>query len=335
MTWCRRRSRGAAPRRSSGSRTSWARSAARTSARCSRRCSTRAPGRQPGWTPGNGERAGGERPTRIRCRAGQRRTDAAPDRPPARRAGGRPRAQAGRGGGRGEAEGEAPVVPVSTEPVLEMLAAREGVRGPGADEPDDGEAGRAARSRGDRGRQLRGRRDRRGGRIRRPVPVGRQRARRRQRVGRSRRTRGCSTSCRSSAARSRRPSRRTPSRSPASRSPTRTGSTTLYKKPGGGRADQAVGPHGVGLAADLRRRPPPRRLDLGAGARARQRRGRLDGDEPCAARLRALGDAREPEEAQALRPAQRQHRAHASRSPSGGPATRRRRAASRSPTSCA
>jgi hypothetical protein len=34
-----------------------------------------------------------------------------------------------------------PVVPVPTEPVLEMLAAREGVRGPGADEEDDGEAG--------------------------------------------------------------------------------------------------------------------------------------------------------------------------------------------------
>ena len=38
-------------------------------------------------------------------------------------------------------EDGAPVVPVPTEPVLEMLAAREGVRGPGADEEDDGEAG--------------------------------------------------------------------------------------------------------------------------------------------------------------------------------------------------
>jgi hypothetical protein len=40
-----------------------------------------------------------------------------------------------------QADDEAPVVPVSPEPVLEMLAAREGVRGPGADEPDDGDAG--------------------------------------------------------------------------------------------------------------------------------------------------------------------------------------------------
>ncbi|MET0613809.1 MAG: hypothetical protein ABW142_00060, partial [Thermoleophilaceae bacterium] len=38
-------------------------------------------------------------------------------------------------------EDGAPVVPVPTEPVLEMLAAREGVRVPGADEEDDGEAG--------------------------------------------------------------------------------------------------------------------------------------------------------------------------------------------------
>ena len=38
-------------------------------------------------------------------------------------------------------EDEAPVVAVPTEPVLEMLAAREGVRGPGADEEDDGETG--------------------------------------------------------------------------------------------------------------------------------------------------------------------------------------------------
>jgi hypothetical protein len=34
---------------------------------------------------------------------------------------------------------EPPVVPVPSEPVLEMLAAREGVRGPGVDEPADGE----------------------------------------------------------------------------------------------------------------------------------------------------------------------------------------------------
>jgi L,D-transpeptidase catalytic domain len=40
-----------------------------------------------------------------------------------------------------EAEDEAPVVPVSPEPVLEMLAAREGVRGPGTDDPEDGDAG--------------------------------------------------------------------------------------------------------------------------------------------------------------------------------------------------
>jgi hypothetical protein len=40
-----------------------------------------------------------------------------------------------------EPEAEAPVVPVSPEPVLEMLAAREGVRGPGADEPEDGDSG--------------------------------------------------------------------------------------------------------------------------------------------------------------------------------------------------
>jgi hypothetical protein len=38
-----------------------------------------------------------------------------------------------------EQEETAPVVPVPTEPVLEMLAAREGLRTPGADEPDDGE----------------------------------------------------------------------------------------------------------------------------------------------------------------------------------------------------
>jgi hypothetical protein len=36
-----------------------------------------------------------------------------------------------------EAEVEAPVVPVPTEPVLEMLAAREGVRGPGAEDAED------------------------------------------------------------------------------------------------------------------------------------------------------------------------------------------------------
>jgi hypothetical protein len=36
---------------------------------------------------------------------------------------------------------EPPVVPVPSEPVLEMLAAREGVRGPGADEEDDGDPG--------------------------------------------------------------------------------------------------------------------------------------------------------------------------------------------------
>ena len=39
-------------------------------------------------------------------------------------------------------EEEAPVVPVPTEPVLEMLAAREGVRGPGADEAEDEDSGR-------------------------------------------------------------------------------------------------------------------------------------------------------------------------------------------------
>ena len=38
-------------------------------------------------------------------------------------------------------EEEPPVVPVPTEPVLEMLAAREGVRGPGADDAPDGDAG--------------------------------------------------------------------------------------------------------------------------------------------------------------------------------------------------
>ena len=37
---------------------------------------------------------------------------------------------------------DAPVVPVPTEPVLEMLAAREGVRGPGAEEPDDADSRR-------------------------------------------------------------------------------------------------------------------------------------------------------------------------------------------------
>ena len=36
-----------------------------------------------------------------------------------------------------EEEAEAPVVPVPSEPVLEMLAAREGVRGPDADEPGE------------------------------------------------------------------------------------------------------------------------------------------------------------------------------------------------------
>ena len=40
----------------------------------------------------------------------------------------------------GEAEEDTPVVPVSTEPVLEMLAAREGVRGPGTGAADDGDA---------------------------------------------------------------------------------------------------------------------------------------------------------------------------------------------------
>ena len=45
-TWTRRRWRGAARVRSSGSPTSWAPSAARTSARCCRRCSTRAHGAQ-------------------------------------------------------------------------------------------------------------------------------------------------------------------------------------------------------------------------------------------------------------------------------------------------
>jgi len=44
-----------------------------------------------------------------------------------------------------EAEAEAPVVPVPTEPVLEMLAAREGVRGPGAEDADDGDAGQRRR----------------------------------------------------------------------------------------------------------------------------------------------------------------------------------------------
>jgi hypothetical protein len=36
---------------------------------------------------------------------------------------------------------ETPIVPVPSEPVLEMLAAREGVRGPGADDADEGEEG--------------------------------------------------------------------------------------------------------------------------------------------------------------------------------------------------
>jgi hypothetical protein len=41
-----------------------------------------------------------------------------------------------------EAE-RAPVVPVTSEPVLEMLAAREGVRGPAADsDPEEGRGGR-------------------------------------------------------------------------------------------------------------------------------------------------------------------------------------------------
>ena len=40
-----------------------------------------------------------------------------------------------------EHEDEPAVVPVASEPVLEMLAAREGVRGPGADEEDAGEPG--------------------------------------------------------------------------------------------------------------------------------------------------------------------------------------------------
>jgi hypothetical protein len=44
-----------------------------------------------------------------------------------------------------EEEAEAPVVRVPTEPVLEMLAAREGVRGPGAEEADDGDAGQRRR----------------------------------------------------------------------------------------------------------------------------------------------------------------------------------------------
>ena len=66
-------------------------------------------------------------------------------------------------------------------------------------------------------------------------------------------------------------------------------------------AHQAVVPDRVGLAADPRRDPPSRRLGLRAGTGARQRRGRLDGDEPSTDRLRALGDAGEPEEEAPLR----------------------------------
>ena len=78
-----------------------------------------------------------------------RRADHAGPPGPTRGAGGRPRrSPPSRSRSEPEAEArtrledEAPVVPVSPEPVLEMLAAREGVRGPGADEPDDGDSGR-------------------------------------------------------------------------------------------------------------------------------------------------------------------------------------------------
>ena len=198
---------------------------------------------------------------------------------------------------------ETPVVPVPTEPVLEMLAAREGVRGPGADEADEDDRRLAARSRGDRGRQLRGRRDRWRGRIRRPVSVGRQRSRRHR--------------CRPAAERGHealRASARGPFEAPFPSDPEplscfsiayASGKTTLYKKPGGGvriklsARTEWGSPRIFGV---VRRRGDwisvqAPELDNGEVAWMETSRG--------AARLRPLGDAREPEEAAAVRAAQR------------------------------
>ena len=138
-TWCRRRSPGGAPRRSSGSPTSWARSAARTSARCSRRCSTRAAGPRPA-TRGHGN---GERPEAAHGESGS---------------GGRARAgsEAGVRGGSGGRPGRSPSQP---SPSRDARRARGRARAR-ADEPGDG-GPVAARASWRRGRQLRGRRDRR------------------------------------------------------------------------------------------------------------------------------------------------------------------------------
>ena len=188
------------------------------------------------------------------------------------------------------------MVPVPPSPSSRCWPRARACAGPDADEP--GEDGRAARRRGDRGRQLRGRRDRRGGRVRRPVPVGRQRPRRRHCVGAAaerghaalraaarRPVRGAlpvgPRAALAASRRLRRPVRRRSTRSRAARC-----GSGCRPGPSGARR---------GSSASIRRRGD---WVSRAGAGARQRRGRLDGDEPSAARLRALGDAREPEEAQ-------------------------------------
>ena len=150
---------------------------------------------------------------RRAMRAGRRRRSGR--RPTGEPASRTPRAEERRAEPSRAAGAGAPVVPVASEPVLEMLAAREGSAA-GA-----GRARTTARRRGAAScaiarRQLRGRRDRRRGRVRRPVPVGR-RGGTGGPLGRSRRTRARSTSSPSSAARSRRRSRPSRSRSPATR----------------------------------------------------------------------------------------------------------------------
>ena len=320
MTWCRRRLRGAAPRRSSGSRTSWARSAARTSARCSRRCSTRAPGPPARCPPTAIREAALERDELSRSRS--------EDEPAAAARGGRRESRRVAEEEDAERRRSSPFRP---SPSSRCWPRERVCAGPDADEPGEEGARRGVVAIG--GRQLRGRRDRRGGGVRRPVSVGRRRPRRWHGFGAAA-ERG-DEALRASAGRPVRgalPVRPRAALVLLDRLDDR--SDDAVQEAGRRGAHPAVVPDRVGLAANPRRDPPSRRLGLRAGTGARQRRGRLDGDEPSTDRLRALGDAREPEEEAPLRPAQRQDRAPLRDRRRAAWTTGRRAAASRSPTSC-
>ena len=216
-----------------------------------------------------------------------------------------------------------------------MLAAREGVRGPGARGQADGEAARGAASSpicvlGSFAAAVIGGR----GRVRRPVAVGRRAA-----------------AAPASAAQP--PDEGTKhfvpqlggpfeAPFPSEPQPITCYSTALRDRQDDALhearrrgPDPAVARDGVGLAAGLRRRAPPGRLGRGAGARARQRRGRLDAGEPrrgstaCAGRCtrtcRSAGSTCE-------RNGQTVRRFAVAIGQAGQPDARR--AASRSPTSC-